>query len=59
MVGVLVGSGVGVSVLAVLAALAAVSALGAVGVGATVVACPQAEKATDRNTKTNKNFFIT
>jgi hypothetical protein len=56
MVGVLVGSGVGVSVLA---ALAAVSVLGAVGVEATVVACPQAEKATDRNTKTNKNFFIT
>jgi hypothetical protein len=46
------GSGVAVSV------LTDVSVLGAVAVGPIVAACPQAEKANDRNTSTNKNFVI-
>jgi hypothetical protein len=53
MVGDRLGSGVGVSV------LGAVSVFGTVAVGATVVACPQAEMTNDRNTSTNISFFIT
>ena len=46
------GSDVGVSV------LGAVAVLWAVAVGTLVAAGPQAEKANDRNTSTNKNFVI-
>jgi hypothetical protein len=51
-VGVLVGSGVGVL------ALVGVSVGAGVLVGVAAGSKPQADKTTDRNTSTNKNFFM-